>query len=710
MATTAEHGGADRTSHEPSGNGWQVVQPTRQRGHKQLPQPQPHPQRAAPSQSRSSPRKWRTAGDLPKQQQKRAVPKLVNDSDNDAEASWRARHPATDTVRIPDDLILSSERHHERIVRQHGTYLSSDEPRSQTRSRTFGIWGDKDAVAATRLAICQLIDDFGLGSTRSARSAKFAKQVSLTPKLRERAEKQHQREVLQQCYRQHPLPDAKFGAIGSFLWPVAEYRPEAVLGSNYEALDPIRTAHSCFIVYHPGRNTLRVMGKPTEVELALHRLRQTCFQITAKQISPIRKYFLRWPGPVINVPQFVYLEDYRSPAIHQIADQGNLDEGNESAVRKRPTCDQHQNNEDHERYANQQTYIGWMTLRNAICKQLSGLHYYRGHLQMRFRLGTMLLSQYREPADGFYELTREFEPMLGQSQFTAEVTKELGNKDTERELLGTLQGASDLLMPSEAMTHDLKDIKPVYAATFTFEDPAGYYRLEVEWQETIDYQTGAANYEQTCKKWARLERDHTTPSSILDISLCDLNTSLAWQCDVLASTQVIDEWKLPEQLRKFSGTISVDPKLAAKQGGFQTFARFMSLPSLCAVQQRRSYRFLIAASDFTLELNHFQDRMREPGTDKTIQTYEPRWGLTLYRGEWDVMFTKNERLPIGEQADWQHDLGTWFPADLGRGSEPVDENNPDQGWWQLMQKIEKIDGLVAEGGALADKSEENLLG
>ena len=265
-------------------------------------------------------------------------------------------------------------------------------------------------------------------------------------------------------------------------------------------------------------------------------------------------------------------------------------------------------------------------------------------------------------------------------------------------------------MPSEAMIHDLKDIKPVYGATLTFEDPAGYYRFEVEWQQEIDYETGAAHYEQTCKKWARLGHDSTTPSSILDISLSDLNTSLAWQCDILACPQVIEEWKLPEQLRKISDTINVDPKLAAKQDGFQAFARFMTLPSLCAVQQRRSYRFQIAASDFTLELNQFQDRMREPGTDKAISTYQPRWGLSLYRGEWDVMLTKNERLPIGEQADWQHDVTTWFPADIGRGSEAVDENNPDQGWWQLMQKFERIDGLVMEAKALVDKSEEDLLG
>ena len=127
---------------EPRDTGWQVVQPARARSRQQPRQPQ----RPAPSQPRLSPRKWRTISAVaaPKQTQKRVIPMLVNDSDNDAETSWRARHPATDSVRIPDDLTLSSERHHDRIARQHGTFLFSDEPRSLTRSRTFGIWGNKD--------------------------------------------------------------------------------------------------------------------------------------------------------------------------------------------------------------------------------------------------------------------------------------------------------------------------------------------------------------------------------------------------------------------------------------------------------------------------------------------------------------------------------------------------------------------------------------
>jgi len=38
-------------------------------------------------------------------------------------------------------------------------------------------------------------------------------------------------------------------------------------------------------------------------------------------------------------------------------------------------------------------------------------------------------------------------------------------------------------------------------------------------------------------------------------------------------------------------------------------------------------------------------------------------GLSVHRIEWDTMFTRNERLPIGEKADWSHEEDVWFPPE-----------------------------------------------
>ncbi|KAK5110366.1 hypothetical protein LTR62_006074 [Meristemomyces frigidus] len=646
-----------------------------------------------------SPPKWhflRPSGH-PEHPRKKASPRLALEPDNNAEASWRAQQPATDHVRIPDELV-AIDKAHEIIAKHHGAFILSEHTRGNGGSQTFGIWGDKCVAAATKQAILTWIGESGCGKRNPNASAQFHKVASLTPAQHERWEKRHQREVTRQLYRQHPHPQMKHGAIGSFLWPVQEYRPEEILGPNYEALDAVRMDHSCHIVFLAQRNMFRVMGKQNDVLLALQRLRRTCFQVAAKQVVAVRRYLLRWPEPVTNVPKHVHLQDY----------QPILPVKNEkkAVMLKAPAGGQFDNDDDDIVNAQIQNYLSGKELRTSIVPMLGRLHYYRGHLQMRWRLGTFLASQYREPYHGKYDLKGEYEVMLGQSQFIGEVSQETGNKAVEEKLLSIVQQATELLTPSEAMSHDLHEVRPVYGVTFTFEDDIGNLVLEVEWQEQRDYDTQAPYLELYRKKWIRLDRDATTLTPLLDISLCDLNTRLSWQVDMKSCPQVLEEAKLPPDLQKFTKRLETDAKLATQHSNLQSFVRFPSNTKLSSTQHRRVYRYLLSGSDYTLELTHFQAHHLKPVQGKGPTLYEPRWSLTLYRGAWDVMFTKNERLPIGGEADWEHDLRTWFPPDLGVGCEAVDERNVEQGWWQLLGKLGEIDGLVMRAREVVERQEE----
>lgn len=268
------------------------------------------------------------------------------------------------------------------------------------------------------------------------------------------------------------------------------------------------------------------------------------------------------------------------------------------------------------------------------------------------------------------------------------------------------------------MTTDLKDVRPIYTAIFTFEDPGGHYRLSVEWHQTQDAYVGngSINLDEASKKWTRLDRDMSTPASLLDVSLCDLNKSSAWQFDILASHQVVDETKLPTPLVNFARNLKIDRNAALKSDNSDLFVRFNSYTSLVSIQQRISYQYFIANSDFTLELSRFQDRTYPPRAISPFTTtsanqpivYEPRWGLNVFREHWDTMLAKNERLGIGEHADWEGDVATWFPVDVGPGSAKVDEENANQGWHQLMEKLGRIERLVAS--AKAEGEEEDLVG
>lgn len=380
------------------------------------PQQQPDPQRQQQRQQNNGPpRPWQTSGaPLKPEQGKRPPPKLSLNSDNDAEAAWRARAQPIDRVRIPEDLVLQ-DRYHEQIAKQYGTFVFSPHPRGTEGSKTFGIWGEAKAVALTKEAIATWVEE-AVGRKKSDRSAKFAHIKSLTPKLRERAERRWDREVMRQRFRQHPPPDMAFQAIGSFHWPTSEYKPEEILGASHEALDPVRVDCACYVVFYKDRNVFRVMGKAADVQAGLQRLRRTCFQIAARQVSPVRKYLIRWTIGA-SMPIYMYLKDYDWPAALS-PESATLEKPGHS-----PICGGTDPDDDRSRFFGVQTGLSTERLRTLMFTTLRKLHYYRGSIQMRIRIGTFLVSQYRAPKDGYYEL-EEYEKMIQQSQFEGLVTQE----------------------------------------------------------------------------------------------------------------------------------------------------------------------------------------------------------------------------------------------------------------------------------------------
>ena len=58
-----------------------------------------------------------------------------------------------------------------------------------------------------------------------------------------------------------------------------------------------------------------------------------------------------------------------------------------------------------------------------IMLMISKLHYYRGYLKLRIRLGTFLATEFIEPEENGYTF-EDFRDMLQQSQFAGQVTPE----------------------------------------------------------------------------------------------------------------------------------------------------------------------------------------------------------------------------------------------------------------------------------------------
>ncbi|KAK3107957.1 hypothetical protein LTR53_017975, partial [Teratosphaeriaceae sp. CCFEE 6253] len=134
----------------PESSGWTVVEPTHRKRDppRNVPKPGVNNNQQPPRRRNAPAPQTPDRSDQPIRQQH--TPRLIDHTDDNAEALWRAHQPAVDDVRIPDDLILkdksdNSGQYHETMARQHGTYIWSEHNKGSGGSRTFGIWGEKAA-------------------------------------------------------------------------------------------------------------------------------------------------------------------------------------------------------------------------------------------------------------------------------------------------------------------------------------------------------------------------------------------------------------------------------------------------------------------------------------------------------------------------------------------------------------------------------------
>jgi hypothetical protein len=334
-----------------------------------------------------------------------------------AENAWRNHERPAASIAVPEELVWRDQEH-EVIAKRYGTFVFGDD-RNRGGIIQLDIWGEPKAVDATLQAI-RAWTARELPSKRSLGTMPFSTQKSLLPQQRKSEEKKWHREVMRQRFRRAPPLGTQFGAIGFFHWPVKEFQPHELLGTSYEAFDPIRMECSSYVVFDPTLPGFQVMGETTAVKDALLRIRKACFQITARQVAPVRKYFLHLSETEGDIPTHVTLEQYER--IKRIAAR------NITVPQDHPGCSPKGQAEtdlelEEERQIHERSKRDAKIAGKAIMRMIAKLHYYRGHLKFRIRLGTFLATHYRATEDGRYTVD-DFRDMLQQSQFVGEVTPE----------------------------------------------------------------------------------------------------------------------------------------------------------------------------------------------------------------------------------------------------------------------------------------------
>jgi hypothetical protein len=223
-------------------------------------------------------------------------------------------------------------------------------------------------------------------------------------------------EVQKQKFRQRPPDEMPHHSIGHFHWPDDDFRPDEVWGKTYEALDPIRIDCNCYVVWIQELAMFRVMGEIEDVKCALHRIRMAFFQVTDRDIGPVHLHVLRVPEGAC-MPDRVAREPYHDPL-------GSTTFGNvHSAWLLVPMINGQKCSRSQQQSFQKQAEVQAIQVKHLVTNALKQLHYYRGRLELRFRLGRLLLERVIEPqAHGTY-MRDEYLEMTKEPQFGARVTE-----------------------------------------------------------------------------------------------------------------------------------------------------------------------------------------------------------------------------------------------------------------------------------------------
>lgn len=126
----------------------------------------------------------------------------------------------------------------------------------------------------------------------------------------------------------------------------------------------------------------------------------------------------------------------------------------------------------------------------------------------------------------------------------------------------------------------------------------------------------------------------------------------------------IDSARISPKMVQFVESIRLnkEPNTTIELSGDKVF-RWDQNPGcmlVTAFQQKTALRFrLVKNMEYVLEISRYDMFQRQGDENKTTQT---NWGATLWNTEWDAALMANGSLGIGEAANWEPELRTFFPS------------------------------------------------
>ncbi|KAI9827580.1 MAG: hypothetical protein M1832_004930 [Thelocarpon impressellum] len=500
------------------------------------------------------------------------------------------------------------------------------------------------------------------------------------------------REASLQKFRQEAGDQEDTLLAGFFMWPASEIRPDAMLGSNLEALDPLRSQLRCFIGWEPDHSRLKILsGHRDSLGKAICRIRGTIGEVTARRIRP-QKLFLVEHLESRTARREVELVAWAAPPSQLLA-ANLLTSACVVPVLAGPAAERRH----HEAWDVLQADVALSNegrLRSAMTGVLANIPPYRGYVSARVHFGVLCLTAYRKPTGSNHTL-EDFTSMLGNAQTDGELIKNLEYEEDGTSLISFCRQASDWLDPVDAMTRSLADVEPHYSASFHLAPfgNSGSMRLDVAFVEA-----SPGSFDMSLQRWLRTEdsalaRDPLTGQwrGRMPLAACvmDLQRRTAWQFEIVTGNRM-EEGRITPVMRDFADSIRL--RAVATKGDDGTTKTSMSFSAdelrVEGRAERTHYRYLLKNSTYLLEITrnrHFP--AAKAGVSMKAQT---TWEASLYNMEWDTTFQEQLTLRIGEAGSWKPDLDTFFPSSAaGEGREGRD------GFSAFLEQVRVVVELLA---------------
>ena len=611
---------------------------------------------------------------------------LGYNKDNTARAAYRKRQPHSATFRLKQDcdkIFLLPRKmydYFEGLGVRNGSFIR---PPQHPKDRDLLIWGSSVRVEKT---ITEL-QEYLLRVGPAAESKKFMKPVGKENFSKENSamghgfqQKQNQmlKQALIQDFQRVPESGRTYGFTGTFLWPVDEVRPEEILGDSLEALDLVRFAYKCHIVFDNQLSAFKVFtDDPGSVEKTMLRITGVMKEYTAKfttrnsrrivdyiieppSSSTMRKDIKILPGPTTNPA-------ISAGKIPLLAGEALETEASDRWIKNSKLMNV------------QNVHRIEQDLRMAI--QL--LPYYRGNVRMRIQYGTFELTTLRWPENTSSMPFQDFMMNLGLAGTKGRMIRDLQVKKDAATIMRKVHGANGLLEPLNHSTFELEDVVPSFSACFTFQESDGpTYQLDVEYgPDPFDDRM----HEKMHSIWTRADRrDNRT---VLGVYKIQLDGGSSWMLHIL-NENARDKSHITPRMEEFANSVTLkkSPPGPLKPTGDKMFQWSKNVYGAMvprSFEQKTSYKYRLKHNtEYVFEIARY-DIYGDPKDENT--PVHSSWAATLYNREWDATLAGNSELDIGQSADWNPRLATFFPA---RG--PSVDKGPDPGVVKFLSIVEMV--------------------